>query len=291
MGFLYLFISLIAGAVKGYFGKRVSGVVVGIRGAARTNLVRMLLSTAISLLLLLTGFEQAGLLPDLPAIIIGTGAGVLLSTFTITWLLGVQHGAYVLFSVAQMFGVVVTLLCSMAVFGTQPTTAQYLGVGLLIIAVLVVGSYSKQLKGGLSMTAILLLVLCGLSSGLYDFSLKLFTYYSASSKSMMNLLTYLVSAGILGIVVMLPQKKPVPQPVSMKQLFFPIFLMAVCMFLNSYFKAFSTEFLSDAQLYPIYQAGSLILSALMSTFFFKERVTWRCAVGLVLAFAAILLLK
>ena len=290
MGYLYLFISLITGATKGLFGKKVSTLVTGTRGAAATNLLRMALCTLISILLLVTGIEKVSLVPDGPAIFIGIAAGVTLSAFTITWLLAVQKGAFVLISVAQMFGVVVTLICSTLVFGTQPTLLQYLGIALLMAAVLVMGSYSKKLKGSLTAIAIVLLILCGVSSGLYDFTLKLFTTYSTSSKSMLNLLTYLVSALILGGMVLLPQKgKKVAIP--WKKIVLPILLMSVCLFLNSYFKAFSTQYLPDAALYPIYQAGGLILSTLIGAVFFKERVTVRCVIGLVLAFAAILLLK
>ena len=290
MGYLYLFISLITGATKGLFGKKVSTLVTGTRGAAATNLLRMALCTLISILLLVTGIEKVSLVPDGPAIFIGIAAGVTLSAFTITWLLAVQKGAFVLISVAQMFGVVVTLICSTLVFGTQPTLLQYLGIALLMAAVLVMGSYSKKLKGSLTAIAIVLLILCGVSSGLYDFTLKLFTTYSASSKSMLNLLTYLVSALILGGMVLLPQKGETVA-IPWKKIVLPILLMSVCLFLNSYFKAFSTQYLPDAALYPIYQAGGLILSTLIGAVFFQERVTVRCVIGLVLAFAAILLLK
>ena len=136
----------------------------------------------------------------------------------------------------------------------------------------------------------MLLILCGVSSGLYDFTLKLFTTYSASSKSMLNLLTYLVSALILGGMVLLPQKGE-KVAIPWKKIVLPILLMSVCLFLNSYFKAFSTQYLPDAALYPIYQAGGLILSTVIGAVFFKERVTVRCVIGLALAFAAILLLK
>lgn len=289
MGYIYLLISLISGATKGFFGKKVSAVVSGTRDAARTNLVRMVLCTLISVLLLLIGVEKASLVPDGAAIWIGILAGIFLSAFTITWLLAVQHGAFMLISVAQMFGVVVTLICSALVFGTRPTLWQYVGVAILLAAVLVMGSYSKKLKGGITVLAVVLLVLCGLSSGLYDFSLKLFTAYSQSSKSMLNLLTYLVSAVILGGMVL--TVKPQGEPVKMKKIFLPILLMSLCLFLNSYFKAFSTQYLPDAQLYPTYQAGGLILSAIMAAVFFGEKITLRCLIGMVLAFAAILLLR
>ena len=68
-------------------------------------------------------------------------------------------------------------------------------------------------------------------------------------------------------------------------------MMKKCLFLNSYFKAFSTQYLPDAQLYPTYQAGGLILSAIMAAVFFGEKITLRCLIGMVLAFVAILLLR
>ena len=71
----------------------------------------------------------------------------------------------------------------------------------------------------------------------------------------------------------------------------PIVLMAVCLFLNSYFKAMSNNYIPPMQLFPIYQAGGLILSATMSAVFFKEKITPRCVIGLTLSFIAILLLK
>lgn len=47
----------------------------------------------------------------------------------------------------------------------------------------------------------------------------------------------------------------------------------------------------DGKVYPIYQAGDLIMSAAMSAVFFKEKITFRCVVGLTLAFLSILLIK
>ena len=43
--------------------------------------------------------------------------------------------------------------------------------------------------------------------------------------------------------------------------------------------------------YSAIQLGGLILSALMAAVFFKEKITPRCIIGMVLAFAAIILLK
>ena len=71
----------------------------------------------------------------------------------------------------------------------------------------------------------------------------------------------------------------------------PVGLMAVCMYLQDYFKALANVLVPPVQLFPIFRAGGLILSATMSALFFKEKITVRCVIGLVLAFVAIMLLK
>ena len=292
MGYLSILISLVAGSSKGFLGKKISGKVHSVRGSVWVNLLRMLFCIVISLILLPMEEKGGSLLPDGAAYAVGSLAGLFLSVFTITWLLAVQKGAYMLISVAQMFGVVVTLLCSFAVFRESVSPLQLLGMGLLVAAVIIMGSYSRSIKGALSPVAVLLVVLCGLSSGLYDFTLKLFTAYSASSISALNLLTYAVSAVLLGGFLLLPKREEkVKDAFSFKAMVLPILFMAIFLFLNSYFKALATEYLTSTQVYPIYQAGGLILGALMSAFFFEEKITPRCVIGLILAFVAILCLR
>ena len=290
MGYLSVLISLVAGATKGFIGKRISGKVQSVRDSVFVNLLRMSFCLLISLLLL--PFDgKGGFSLDGSALLFGCVAGIFLCIFTITWLLAVQNGAFMLISVAQMFGVVVTLLCSFAVFREKVSLLQLVGIALLVAAVLVMGSYSKSIKGSLSLKALILLVLCGLSSGLYDFSQKLFTFYSESSISTLNLLTYGVSVVVLGGVMLFPRKQEEGGRVTLKSISLAILMMSVCLFLNSYFKALATKYLTATQIYPIYQAGGLILGALMSAAFFKERITPRCFLGLGLAFAAILFLR
>lgn len=290
MGYFALAVALLAGNGKGYLGKRLSARVTGQRQSAMVNFVRMLLCIIISGGIMLLGADGVGL-PDGPAVIYGLMAGVTLSVFTVTWMLAVQKGAYMLVSVAQMFGMVITLACSFAVFREPILPRQLIAVGILTAAVVIMGSYSAKLKGSLSVTAVVLLGLCGVSSGLYDFSLKLFTHYSSSGISTLNLFTYLVSAVALYITAKWPGGGEDAEKLPLKKLLLPIGAMSVFLFLNSYFKALATRYLPSAQVYPIYQAGAMILGTAMSAVCFKERVTLRCAVGLALAFIAIVLLK
>ena len=137
-----------------------------------------------------------------------------------------------------------------------------LAIALLVIAVLIMGSYSASLKGKFSFGTVALLILCGVSSGLYDFSLKLFTHYSNANISTLNLISYTISALVLGIVFLLPSKEAHFDAKGMlRSVFLPVLVMSVCLFLNSYFKALANNYLSPQQVYPIYQAGDLIFGA------------------------------
>ena len=292
MGYICIFAALLAGTTKGFFGKRISGTVTTQRQSVFVNMIRMVICVLISLAVL--GFEawRHGVRIDGAAWGFGAMAGVTVSAFMVTWLLAVRRGAFMLISVSQMFGVVVTLICSFFLFRDPISPWQLLAVAILIVAVLVMVSYSTSLKGKLDRTAILLLVLCGLSSGLYDFSLKLFTHYSVSSVSVLNLLSYAIASVVLLAVFFLPSKERGLEAGQMlRSCRGAVLIMSVCLFVNSYFKALANEYLSPAQVYPIYQAGGLIFSAVMAAVFFKERVTLRCVIGMCLAFAAILLLK
>lgn len=292
MGYLFIFIALLAGTAKGYCGKKISTSIITENQSFFINAVRMILCVLISFVMLIPELIAGSLVFDKESIIYGIIAGITLSAFLVTWLLAVKHGAFMLISVTQMFGVVITLVCSFLVFRNPILPRQMIAIILLIVAVIIMTSYSIKLKGRLSTKAIILLVLCGLSSGLYDFSLKLFTHFSSASVSTLNLFSYLVSAIVTGAIFLFSSgnntfdaKKMLHDTAIM------VIVMSICLFMNSYFKALANNYVPPAQLYPIYQAGGLIFSALMSMLFFKEKITPRCILGLTIAFVSILLLK
>ena len=108
----------------------------------------------------------------------------------------------------------------------------------------------------------------------------------------MSLLTYAISFVFLGILFLIPsQGDAFDAKKLLKNTAASILIMSICLFVNSYFMALSTKHLTATQLYPLSRAGGMIVAALMSRICFKEKITPRCIVGLVLSFIAIMLLK
>jgi multidrug transporter EmrE-like cation transporter len=68
-------------------------------------------------------------------------------------------------------------------------------------------------------------------------------------------------------------------------------IMALCLFLHSYFKTAAAGYLSATTLYPISQGGGLVLSIIMTTLCFKEKLTLKCLFGICIAFLGVLLIN
>ncbi len=294
MGYLFLIISLLAGATKGYCGKQTSGYVNEYKDAMLANTIRMLFCILIGFGMTIFQEGIGALKVDVSTLLIAMLSGVTSSIFVVCWLISVKQGAYMMLDVFLMLGVIVPLIGSSIQFGEAIRPTHWLGLAILLIAVVIMCSYNISVKGEMSLSSIILLVICGTSSGLTDFSQKLFVEQdSGTSAAVFNFYTYVFSAMVLAIcyVIMVKQGQGRNRGTDMKPIFGYILVMSVCLFANSYFKTLAAEYLPSTQLYPLSQGAALILATVMSATLFHERLTKRCILGLLLAFAALLIIN
>ena len=292
-GYLFLCGALLAGVVKGYCGKKTSGVLTKTQDAILANLVRMLCCIAIgALIVTLAGGWKNGVW-NVPTLLISALSGLATATFTVTWLLSVKRGAYMLVEVFLLSGVILPiLLCSLS-FGEEISFTDWLGIVLLVVAAYLMCTYNKQVKGNVKWQDFALLLLCAVANGTVDFSQKLFVHTVIEGESSFyNLLTYLFAAVFLGLFFLLYKREEGEKtPAPIKSIVLYIGIMAVCLFLHSYLKTLAAKELDAVVLYPLAQGGSLILSMLMSTLLFREKVNGKCILGVTLAFGALLLIN
>ena len=76
---------------------------------------------------------------------------------------------------------------------------------------------------------------------------------------------------------------------DLKKIFEYVFIMALCLFASSYFKTLAARYLSAVLLYPLNQGCALILSSIMSVALFKETLTLKAVIGMITAFAGLLI--
>lgn len=94
----------------------------------------------------------------------------------------------------------------------------------------------------------------------------------------------------LAFAVSKPEKQPADKPRGNSISVF-ILVMAICLFLNSYFKTLAAEHLSSVLLYPLNQGSTLILSSIMSAVLFREKLTAKAILGMLTAFVGLLVIN
>ena len=164
---------------------------------------------------------------------------------------------------------------------------------MLFLSVLIMCSYNNGIKARLTLRSLALLLVCGISCGVADFSQKLFMRTIAGgSAAVFNFYTYVFAAcSLLLAFVCFPKEKHSAGSADFRRIFLYILIMAICLFANSYCKTLAAGYLSSVVLYPLNQGCSLILAALMSAVFFKEKLTPKAILGIATAFAGLLIIN
>ena len=297
MPYLFLFLSVLAGVSKGFCGKRISAYTSEFKSAAFSNLIRMVFCIVIGFFFLLFDGGVAQLIPNTKFILVSALSGVTTALFVIFWLFAIRRGAYVLVDVFLTLGTLLSAVLSIIFYDAEFSVFDGIGFAILILAALFLCSYSYQIKkGGMNAVAIFLLFVCAAANGISDFAKEIFnrelgTVYTASA---FNFYTFVFSALVLLIVFLLSGKTEEGEKnikiLGTRGLPY-IAMMAVGLFLNSFFKTLASEKLDMALLSPLSQGAALILVTVMSAVFFGEKIKPRCAVGLVLALAGLLIMN
>lgn len=97
-----------------------------------------------------------------------------------------------------MVGVFVTLVCSYFILGEKIEINHWIGLWILLISVLVMCSYDCSQRSAMSIKSLILLIAVAVTSGLTDFSQKLYVNRAAETNiSVFNFYTYVFSAAVL----------------------------------------------------------------------------------------------
>lgn len=298
IGYLFLGIALIAGAAKGYCGKRISGRITTLSDSILTNTLRMLLCILIGFLLVLVQDGPSALSVDRATLWTSLLGGVCSALFVISWLFAVKQSAYMMVEVFLLLGAMIPISLSALLFDERIRLIQGVGIAILLVAVYIMSTYNTSIKGKMSVKATIPLVVAGIANGTADFSQKMFSRLGENdSASAFNLYTYIFAAAVLLVFYLFlcmknkSQEKRACDLSIFRHTWGFILMMAICLFMNSYFKTLAATHITATQLYPLNQGVSVILSLSMSAIFFKEKINGKCILGICLAFIALLLIN
>ena len=302
MGYIFLFIALIAGGTKGFCGKKVSGIVNGFRDTLVVNCLRMLVCIVIGILVLVVQGEMSALLPEAKLLWLAAAGGIFTTAFVISWLYAVRQNAYMLVEIFLMLGVIVTVGMSFFVFGEPVSIREAVGILILLAAIATMQMQRVRIK----LSTVLIMILCGTVNGLADFSQKAYMKSAeGASVAAFQLYTYVFSAlsmilflSVMAIVGARKRQAGYAEVSDKNEMVLVVrktykymLIMSLCLYLNSYFKTMAAGVLPAALMYPLMQGASLMISTLMAVILLKEKLTLRMLCGIVMAFVALLVIN
>lgn len=292
---LFLFLAVLCGTIKGYFGKRISDFGDTPSACARMQLIRLAICTAVGGGLLL--FRLPAVIFAEPAeFFVDLLSGVSTAVFLISWTLAAHSDSYMLVTACNTAAFIVPMLFGFFFFEESIGLKQIFGIIAIALAVFFLVLYNNKTKVKFTWKGALLLFTLFLTQGIVDTSKKLYTYrYPEGSNESFQFFTFLIAAFCLlvweGVHLLRRRGKEKDAPLPMKKVFLPLAVMAVCLFLNSYFLTLATKSVTSVILFPLNSLLSLATATLMALFFFGEKITKTSAVGLVLTFVSLFLVS
>ncbi len=302
-GYIFLFLTVLIGVSKGYCGKKTSEFVNGITDGLILQATRLVLCVIIGICLF--AFSNNTSQIDATILFISLLNGIANATFLLSWLFAVKSGAYLFVDICLTSGgILIPCVCGALFFEGKITAVQYIGILIMIIAVITMNSYNSTItKKKLSIGNSLLLLCVAVSNGLMGVSEKFFAYYTTNNNifcglSTFSLLTFLFACILLVIALFFVCKK---QKSSMKsclklfpykKLWVYLILIATFLFFNTYLTTLTNTYIDNTVLiYPLKFGSNLILSAIMAAVVFKEKPNIRSIIGIILITISILLIN
>ena len=289
-GYLFLAGAVLSSAARGFCAKKTSGYTPSAAAAVFTNIIRLLLSSVAALLFVLVTSDISALIPTPKMLLISLLAGVSTAALLVSWLLAARKSAYMMLDIFLTMGVLLPMVGSSLWFGEQVKLTQWIGFGILLVAVFIMCSYNNTIKAKLTLSSLILLLIAGISNGMADFSQKIFIKLIPDGNiAAFNFYTQLVATIALVITWFVVPKEPeTVKKIEFKKIFGFLTVMAISLFTASYFKTLAANELDAALVYPLNQGSSLIISALMAALFFKEKINLKAVIGIILAFIGLL---
>ena len=294
IAYLYLFLALVAGLVKGLAGKKISRDVVSLNDGFVVNVIRSVFCAVIGFVVAIIQVGFSGLALSMEAFLVCCASSIFMALFCISWLYAYKTEAYVFLNIFTMLGSVITAFLGCAFFGDELSTTRIIGFVFLFVAVYVMSLYNKNLKGKMTKRAVITLALGCAGVALADFMQKVFVKNSLGAPCTFTFYTYflMIIPQLLVLSLFKVKKTQVASTNICDKRHVSIYLIiSIALYVNVIMKTMAVGTIPSTQLYPTLQGANLIASAVCASIFFKEKMTARSIVGICIALVASILMN
>lgn len=293
MGYACLFFALVGGLVKGFAGKRVSNDVGNFKDCFIVNLFRMLFCMLLGLLLIFIDGDAFALQITWSSLPVYIFSALSMTVFCVSYMLAYKVSAYMYLSIFGMLGTVITSFLGYFIYDEEIGTNKLIGMLFILIAVIIMSKYNRDIKHKISKSGILILIIAALSSSFADFSQKIYINEIGQEAMVFNFYTYAIAA--LLILAVLPfirvglKKENGIVLYDFKHILI-YGLISVGLYVNFYSKTLAAGYLDSSEIYPVLQGANLIASAVLAHILLKEKITKKSIIGMLCAFIGLVIM-
>lgn len=298
MAYFFLALALAGGLTKGLSGKRVSRDVGSIQDSFTATLIPAVFSSFIgfcvaAISLFAAGEGLSGFILTPTAFLICLTSSFCVSLFSISWQYAYKSEAYIFLNIFTMLGAVITAVLGRIVYGEPLRLTRILGFLLLFCAVYIVSLYNKRLTGKITRRGALTLLLGVSGASIGDFMQRVYAQKIGTNGSVFTFYTYtLMLIPMLTVLLLCKKAGKTPSKVLFdKRHIYAFLLISTGLYVNSLTKVLAARSIPATQMYPTLQGANLIASAIMASLLFKERITRRSALGILIAILAVILIN
>lgn len=222
--------------------------------------------------------EKAGYLTknmSLPVVGMGLACGILYLVNFIFLKFNMKHNGIVLATTFMKLGVLIPTLMAVVVFHETPGWTQVVGIGLSIVAIIIIHFEKDAIQEGNKKIWLLLLLML---SGITDSMANIFEQAGAAEAKDGYLFVTFFAAFLIALVLALVSKTKM----SGKDILFGI-LLGIPNYFSARFLLQALGSVKAVLAYPMYSVGTIVIIMLAGVILFRESISKKkaCALGLI----------
>ena len=292
MGTLYISIILVCRVFQHLFSKRASNAVRTKPCFFKYMAFTKVIAAAMGLILILIAGN--GFKCDLLTVLISTFSGIMLVLSSACSMLALRSGTVALSSLFGTAGLIVPCIAGIFLFNAPMSWGQWLGVAIFFVAAYLMITSSSKIACKFTFKTFLLLLGVMFTNGFTMLAQQMFTFYVPEGD--VSVFSFL-SFGIVGIFMIIMAiitsarsehtegDKLTPSIMGMA------LLLAIAVFIINQLAKLSTAFVSQVVLFTFINGGSTIIAAIVAAVCFRERLTVRSVLGIIIGVASMVIIK
>lgn len=216
-------------------------------------------------------------------VIVGSIAGFFFFSSFIFYQKSVKENGVGISGTFAKLGILIPMIFSIILWREIPSSLQWVGIGLSLVSIVMVNFSSKSLERFDIKPTIILLFVFG---GMAEFSNKIYQNYALNDYKEVFLFCTFFIAFSISIIFTLKDKVRF----DLKDILTG-FAVGIPNLFSSYFLILSLDTVKTSVAYPVFTAGSILLINLGGFFIFKEKVSSKNKLAIVLIVIALILIN